>query len=147
MDEIDKKILNTIQAEFPVSQRPFAEVGKLVGIEEKEVLERVKNLKAEGYIRRIGPILERRKLDYASALCGVRVEEDKLPALVDDLNKHSGVTHNYEREGELNIWFTITAKTVEEIDGFLAPLEEKYSLTIYRFPEKRLFKIKTYFPV
>ena len=62
MDDIDKKILNTIQEEFPIAQRPFEEIGKHLAIAEKDVLERVKRLKNDGYIRRIGPILERKKL-------------------------------------------------------------------------------------
>ncbi len=147
MDEIDKKILNTIQEEFPVAPRPFAEIGKLLNLDEKDVIERVKRLKSEGYIRRIGPILERKKLQYVSALCGVYVDEGKLMAFVGELNQHNGVTHNYEREGELNVWFTIAGKTRDEIEDYLSGLERKYGLTIYRFPEKKVFKIKTYFPV
>ncbi len=147
MDDSDKRILNVIQEEFPVAPRPFAEIGKLLGMEEKEVIERVHRLKAQGYIRRIGPVLERKKLNYVSALCGVHVEENTILGFADELNKHSGVTHNYEREGELNIWFTIAAKTREEIDDFLSGLEKKYGVTVYRFPEKKVFKIKTFFPV
>lgn len=147
MDEIDKKILNAIQEEFPIAKRPFAEIGRSLSLEEKDVLERVSRMKNAGYIRRIGPILERKKLKYASTLCGVRVSDDDLPAFVDEINRHKGVTHNYERDGELNIWFTITAKRIEDIESYLAALEKKYLLKIYRFPEKRVFKIKTYFPV
>ena len=147
MDDIDKKILNTIQEEFPIAQRPFEEIGKHLAIAEKDVLERVKRLKNDVYIRRIGPILERKKLKYASTLCGVSVNGDILPTFVDELNRHRGITHNYERDGELNIWFTISARMVDEIEDYLESLEKKYSLKIYRFPEKKVFKIKTYFPL
>ncbi len=147
MDEIDRKILNTIQEEFPITRRPFAEIGKTLRLEEKEVLERVRRLKNDGYIRRIGPILERKKLRYVSTLCGVKVDDVIMPAFVNELNRHSGVTHNYERDGELNLWFTIAARSMEEIERYLSGLEEKYLLKIYRFPEKKVFKIKTYFPL
>lgn len=147
MDEIDRKILNTIQEEFPITRRPFAEIGKTLRLEEKEVLERVRRLKDDGYIRRIGPILERKKLKYVSTLCGVKVNQDIVLTFVNELNRHSGVTHNYERDGELNIWFTIADRSMENIHAYLAGLEEKYSLKIYRFPEKKVFKIKTYFPL
>ena len=147
MDETDKKILNAIQEEFPLARRPFAEIGKAFQLEEKEVLERVRRLKNDGYIRRIGPILERKKLRYVSTLCGVKVDEDIMLTFVNELNRHNGVTHNYERDGELNLWFTIIARSMEDIQGYLAGLEEKYSLKIYRFPEKKVFKIKTYFPL
>jgi len=147
MDEIDKKILNLIQEEFPVARRPFSEIGNVIGISEKDVLERVRRLKEKGYIRRIGPILERKKLGLTSVLCGARVSEEMILKVAEEINKQSGVTHNYEREGELNLWFTITKETKEEIDEFLGTMERKFSLKIYRFPEKRVFKIKTFFPV
>ena len=147
MDEFDKKILNAIQEEFPVTPKPFAEIGKLVGLGEEEVIERVRRLKSDGYIRRIGPVLERKKLNYASALCGVHIDEQKIMGFVDELNKYSGVTHNYERDGELNVWFTIAAKSKDEVDNFLLDLEKKYEVKIYRFPEKKVFKIKTFFPM
>ena len=147
MDEIDRKILNLIQEEFPLTERPFAKIGKSSGIGENEALERVRKLKNKGYIRRIGPVLDPKKLEYMSTLCGVHVDEDKLMDVVEEINTHSGVTHNYEREGELNVWFTITAETEKEIEGFLANLEERFSLKIYTFPKKRIFKIKTFFQV
>ncbi len=146
-DDIDRKILNMIQETFPVTHRPFVTIGKHAGVSEKEALERVKRLKKEGYIRRIGPVLEPGKLAMVSTLCGVRVKYDILADVVRDINRHRGVTHNYEREGDLNVWFTVAAKSESEIDGFLSGLEQKYAVKIYRFPKKRVFKIKTMFPV
>jgi DNA-binding Lrp family transcriptional regulator len=147
MDKIDRKILNKVQEEFPLIQKPFAEIGESVGTEEKEVIERVKRLKNKGYIRRIGPVLEPKKLGYKGILCGLYVNKKKLIDVVEEINRHSGVTHNYEREGKLNLWFTITAKTEQEIDAFLSNIEKKFSLKIYKFPERKVFKIKTIFPV
>ena len=147
MDETDRTILNLIQEEFPVTSRPFEEIGRRAGISEHEALRRVLRLKEEGYIRRIGPILESRSLVFTSLLCGVHVEESMLMNVVTEINRHKGVTHNYEREGELNVWFTITTKSAEEIDLFIASLESRFSLAIFRFPRKRVFKIKTYFPL
>ncbi|HEY3276551.1 MAG TPA: AsnC family transcriptional regulator [Syntrophorhabdaceae bacterium] len=147
MDEKDRKILNLIQEEFPLTAEPFVEIGREAGITGQEALQRVKKAKDEGLIRRIGPILEPKELSLVSILCGVYVEEGILADVVGQINAHSGVTHNYEREGRLNVWFTVTAKTWESIERFLNTLEERYSLTIYRFPKKRVFKIKTFFPL
>ena len=147
MDEIDKKILNLIQEEFPLHKRPYKEIGKQVNIDEKEAVERVQKLKDAGIIRRIGVVFEPKKLDYTSTLCGVHVDEKNLMEVVDVINKHTGVTHNYEREGDLNLWFTIIANKEDEIDAFISDLERRFLLKIYRFPKKRVFKIKTFFPV
>jgi len=147
MDEIDKKILNLIQEEFPLHKRPYKEIGRQVNIDEKEAVKRVQKLKDAGVIRRIGVVFEPKKLDYTSTLCGVHVDKKNLMEVVDVINKHTGVTHNYEREGDLNLWFTIIANKEEEIDAFISDLERKFLLKIYRFPKKRVFKIKTFFPV
>ncbi|MBA4391668.1 MAG: Lrp/AsnC family transcriptional regulator [Syntrophus sp. (in: bacteria)] len=147
MDILDRTILNIIQEEFPLTEKPFEAIGKGVGISETEALERVKKLKEKGFIRRIGLILERKKLGYASLLCGVHVDADKIEEVAEMISKEPGVTHNYERDGELNLWFTVTMKTIDDIDTFLGNIEKRCSLRIYRFPEKRTFKIKTFFPV
>ena len=147
MDEIDKKILNLIQEEFPLHKRPYAEIGRQIGIDEAEAMERVQRLKDAGIIRRIGVVFEPKKLDYTSTLCGVHVEEEMLMEVVEAINSNTGVTHNYEREGDLNLWFTIIVDKAEEIDSFIGDLERRFSIKIYRFPKKRVFKIKTYFPV
>lgn len=147
MDEIDKKILNLIQGEFPLHERPYAEIGRQIGIGEDEAMERVRRLKDAGIIRRIGVVFEPKKLDYTSTLCGVHVEEEILMDVVEAINKNTGVTHNYEREGDLNLWFTIIADKAEEIDAFIGDLERRFALKIYRFPKKRVFKIKTFFPL
>ncbi len=147
MDPADRAILNIIQKEFPLTKKPFEAIGRQVGISEKEALERVKRLKERGFIRRIGLILERKKLGYASLLCGVHVDNDKIEEVAGTISKEPGVTHNYERDGELNLWFTVTMRTIDDINLFLKDIEKSLSLQVYRFPEKRTFKIKTFFPV
>ncbi len=147
MDPVDRAILNTIQEEFPLTTKPFEVIGKQVGITEKEALDRIKTLTEEGYIRRIGLILERKKLGYASLLCGARVNKNMIEAVADTINKEPGVTHNYERDGELNLWFTVTMKKMNDIDKFITNLEKTFPIKVYKFPEKRTFKIKTFFPV
>ncbi len=147
MDETDRRILNLIQEEFPLTPRPFERIGADVGISEADALARVKRLKDRGLIRRIGPVLERKRLGYVSALCGVHVPKEMIDEVARDINAHTGVTHNYERDGELNMWFTITKRTAEEIETLLSDIEKRFGLRIYRFPEKRTFKIKTFFPL
>jgi siroheme decarboxylase len=147
MDVIDRTILNIIQEEFPLTEKPFEAIGKQAGISGEEALGRIRRLTEEGYIRRIGLVLERKKLGYAGLLCGAHVDIDTIEAIVKEINKEPGVTHNYEREGELNLWFTVTMKTTDDINKFITDLENAFRIKVYKFPEKRTFKIKTYFPV
>ncbi|MCX7857641.1 MAG: AsnC family transcriptional regulator [Deltaproteobacteria bacterium] len=147
LDMLDRKILNLIQEEFPLTERPFMEIGRILGITEEEALTRINSLKKRGYIRRIGPVLERKNLKLISFLCGVSVEESSLEEVANEINKHRGVTHNYEREGDPNLWFTITGENKEEIESFLNQIEKRFGIKIHRFPERRVFKIKTIFSV
>ena len=147
MDAIDRTILNLIQEEFPLTEKPFEAIGKQARISGEEALARIRKLTEEGYIRRIGLVLERKKLGYAGLLCGTHVDVDKIETIAGEISKEPGVTHNYEREGELNLWFTITMKTMDDINTFITTLEKTFSIKVYKFPEKRTFKIKTYFPV
>lgn len=147
MDDVDRSILNIIQEAFPVERRPFRVIGEMLGLDEETVLERIRVLKKKGIIRRIGPILERKRLGYESVLCGIYADDGRIEEIAQEISRHTGVTHNYERDGELNLWFTITARAKGEIDSFLLDIEKRFSVKVYRFSEKRVFKIKTYFPV
>lgn len=147
MDDIDKKILNLMQEEFPLVAHPYAAIWSDVGITEKEAVDGVQRLKDHGIIRRIGVVYDPTKLNLTSILCGVHVDEEQLMDVVEAINRHTGVTRNYEREGDVNLWFTVIADKAEEIDDFMGDLERRFSIKIYKFPKKRVFKIRTHFPV
>ena len=117
MDKIDKKMLNILQARFPIVAEPFDAVGAELGIPGEEVIERVKRLKEKGIIRRIGAVFESRALGFTSTLCAARVPEAKIRMFADVVNSYPGVTHNYRRSNEYNVWFTFIApdrKTLEK---------------------------------
>ncbi len=146
MDSIDKKILNIIQKYFPVSAEPFKEIAEKAGIPEDEVLERIARMKEEGIIRRIGAIFDSRKLGYASTLCAARVPEDKLKDFVDVVNSYDGVTHNYRRNNEYNVWFTFIAPDEEKLKKSLAEIRERTGVTdIISMSAARTFKIDASF--
>ena len=148
MDDIDRKILNDIQSGFPISPRPYLDIGALLGIPEHEVIERVRRLKAEGKIRRIGGSLNSRKLGFKSTLCAARVSEDRIDDFVERVNSYKGVTHNYLRNSDYNIWFTFIAPTAADIENALKEISEKTGVNdILNMPSERMFKIKVDFDV
>ena len=124
MDEIDKKILNILQKEFPLTERPFLAIAEKCGISEEEVIRRAQKLKDRGILRRIGAIFNGSSLGRVSALCSARVPEEKLNDFVRVVNAHPGVTHNYLRNNEYNVWFTVNAAGSDDIARFLARLKE-----------------------
>jgi siroheme decarboxylase len=148
MDEIDKKILNILQKEFPLARQPFLTVGQRCGISEEETIRRVRKMKEDGIIRRIGAVFEGAKLGRVSALCAARVLEEKIDNFVDVVNANKNVTHNYRRDNEYNIWFTVNAATQEDLKAFLKDVKKKTGVEdILEMRAVRTFKINATFDV
>lgn len=148
MDAIDKKILNILQKEFPIEERPFLIVAERCGISEDETLTRIQKLKDKGIIRRIGAVFDGAKLGRVSTLCAACVPEDKIDSFVQLVNANKGVTHNYRRNLDYNIWFTVSAETAEELLAFLRGVKEKTGVTdILDMRAVRTFKINASFDV
>lgn len=146
MDEIDKKILNILQKEFPLEEQPFLIVGKRCGISEDDTISRVQKMKDEGIIRRIGAVFDGAKLGRVSTLCAARVPEEKIERFVKIVNANKNVTHNYERSHEYNIWFTVSAASADELEKFLKKIKAISGVTdILDMRAARTFKINASF--
>ena len=148
MDEMDRSILNDIQSDFPITGRPFLEVAGRFNLTESEVLKRIERLKKVGIIRRIGANFDSRKLDFESTLCSAKVPEEKLDHFVQMVNRYPGVTHNYLRRHDYNVWFTFIAPTMSEIENALKEIGELTGVKeILNMPAIRKFKIKVDFEI
>ncbi len=146
MDTIDKKILNIIQKDFPVVAEPFQAVAEKLGISEDEVLKRIKNLKEQGIIRRIGAVFDSKKMGYASTLCAAKVPKEKVKKFVAVVNSYAGVTHNYRRSHEYNVWFTFIASDEETLKKSLGEIRDKTGVTdIISMTAAQTFKIDATF--
>jgi DNA-binding Lrp family transcriptional regulator len=145
MDTYDKQILDIIQSHFPIVPEPYEEVGRQVGLSGDEVLARVRAMKASGLIRRMGANFTSQALGWQSTLCAASVPEDKLDTFVAEVNKHDGVTHNYLRENEFNVWFALIAPDMDAVEAILASITEATGIKVLNLPASRLFKIKVDF--
>jgi len=148
MDKTDKDILNEIQSRFPLTPRPYYELGKRLGLSESEAFHRVKKLKKLGVIRRIGGNFHSDRLNFQSTLCAAKVPEEKIEQFVDVVNRHPGVTHNYLRNHTYNVWFTFIAQDMAFIENALREISEETAVTeILNLPAVKTFKIKVDFEV
>ena len=146
MDAIDKKILNIIQKDFPIVAEPFKAIAEKAGISEDEALERIARMKQEGIIRRIGAVFDSRKMGFVSTLCAAKVPEEKLKAFVEVVNSYVGVTHNYRRNHEYNVWFTFIASDEETLKQSLAEIHDRTGIAdIISMRAVRTFKIDATF--
>ena len=148
MDGIDRDILNEIQSDFPITRRPFRDLGQRLDLSEADVLARVKRLKEVGVIRRIGGNFHSGRLNFTSTLCAAKVPDEKLDPFVREVNSYPGVTHNYLRGHDYNVWFTFIAPSMEEIEKSLDKISEKTGVTeVLNLPAVKMFKIKVDFEV
>ena len=110
LDDLDKRLLNLMQGSFPLAPRPFAHVAGLAEIEEDEVLRRVQRLLDERIIRQVTPIFDTRVLGYSSMLVAAKVDAENPWRAAKVINSHPGVSHNYLRDHDFNLWFTIATE-------------------------------------
>ena len=145
LDELDKKLLNLMQGSFPLAPRPYAEVARLAEVPEAEVLTRVERLLRERIIRQVTPIFDTRVLGYKSMLVAARVDAENPHRAAAIINGHPGVSHNYLRNHEFNMWFTIAVEPDSKLglDGTLEVLQRETGAdSIRQLPTLRLFKIR-----
>ena len=145
LDDLDRRLLNLLQGSFPLEPRPFARVAELAEVVEDEVLRRTQRLLDERIIRQVTPIFDTRVLGYKSMLVAARVDPEHPWRAAKAINAHPGVTHNYLRNHDFNMWFTIAVEpaTTLGLDGTLEILAEEAGATSMRqLPTLRLFKIR-----
>jgi DNA-binding Lrp family transcriptional regulator len=142
LDEVDKILLNEIQWSFPLAQRPFLEISKRHSISEDEVIHKISRLKQRGLIRQINAIFDTRRLGYKSALIAFSVQPDKLDDVAAQVNRHPGVSHNYERNHEFNMWFTLAIPPNDSMKTVLEKMAALEGVVKYRLlPTLKLYKI------
>ncbi len=146
MDDTDRELLNRIQSDFPLCAHPYQAIAKGMNITEKDVIKRLAKLKESGIIRRIGGNFSPHKLGYTSTLCAARVPEGKIDLFARTVNRFPGVTHNYLRKHDYNIWFTFISPSMEEIEKNLTQIANETGITdILNLPATEVFKIKAHF--
>ncbi len=145
MDDIDRAILNRIQSDFPITPRPYLSIANDLSLSETDVLNRVARLKKAGIIRRIGGNFFPGKLGFVSTLCAAKVPEDKISLFAEIVNHYPGVTHNYQRDNDFNIWFTFIAPSMEEIEANLENISRNRNKRNYQSPATKLFKVRAHF--
>ena len=142
LDAADKKLLNEIQWVFPLVDRPYLEIAEKYGISEQDAMRRITALKKMGLIRQINAIFDTRRLGYKSALVAFAVKPEKLNQVADKINEHPGVSHNYERNHEYNMWFTLAVPPGSDMKQDLDMMAALEGVIKYRvLPTLKLYKI------
>ncbi len=146
LDSLDRRLLNLIQARFPITPEPYRELAEALGASEEEILGRLERLVADGVIRRLGPIFDSRKLGYCSTLVALKVPSERVEEVAAVVNSFPGVTHNYLRDDRYNMWFTLLEETPARLEATLKEIKRRTGITeILNLPAARIFKLRVNF--
>jgi siroheme decarboxylase len=145
LDDLDRRLLNLLQGSFPLDPRPFAAVAETAGVSEDEAMSRTRRLLDERIIRQITPIFDTRALGYTSMLVAAKVDPDNPQRAAQVINAHPGVSHNYLRNHDFNLWFTIAVEPDSRL-GLERTLDalasEAGATSVRKLPTLKLFKIR-----
>ena len=142
LDLLDRKLPNILQSSFPLVEEPFKDIGRQLDLTEPEVMARTQALKDSNVVRQIGAIFDTRRLGYKTLLVAMRFPPNRLDAGAHVINEHPGVSHNYGRNGEFNLWFTLAVPPDESLEDTVADMAERTGAETYRLMRTiRFFKI------
>jgi DNA-binding Lrp family transcriptional regulator len=148
MDDTDLRLLAAVQEEVPLVSRPFQALGEKLGLDEDEVISRLETLERDGLVRRLGPILDIRKLGLTGVLVAVKVSEGEMQGVADVVDQYKEVSHNYLRPNDsgYNMWFTVSAKE-NRIQEILTEISSETGRKLLVLPTTRIFKIGVKFDI
>lgn len=142
LEDLDRELLNAVQWDFPLEPRPFAVLGERLGMDEAEVRARVERVKELGVLRQLSAIFDTRALGFSSALVAAKVDPEGVDEAADAISRHPGVSHNYKRNHEFNLWYTLAVPPGEDFDEHIDVLHrESGSLVTRKLPTITLYKI------
>lgn len=145
---LERRILNRIQKDIPFTTRPWAALAKALKTTEPLLLERIAFLKKKGIIRRISAAFNSRKLSCVSTLVALKTASSNVKAIARKLNSYPEVTHNYQRAGAYNLWFTLVAGDKKRLTQIIRQIEKDRRVSaVLELPAARLFKLEVNFRV
>lgn len=147
LTKLQKQLCNILQEGLPVCEKPFAQIAKVLGEDEEDVLEQVHELKNTGIIRRFRAIINYNAIGKIGTLVTAHVPQESLDEIADAVNRLEGVSHNYLRDNFYNLWFTLQAQTNEQIEKILSNLFQCFGVEFHSLPVVRTFKLEVRFDV
>ena len=139
LDPVDARLIDRLQGELPVTERPFAEVGAELGLSEAAVIDRLRKLLAQGVLTRFGPLFQIERAGGQFLLAALEGPEADFQRITGIVNALPEVAHNYRREHKLNMWFVVGAESPAAVEQACRRIEQQTGLPVHRFPKEREF--------
>ncbi|WP_454742526.1 Lrp/AsnC family transcriptional regulator [Cupriavidus necator] len=146
IDALDRSIINALQRGLPLVPHPYAEAAAALGIDENELLARLRALLDRGVLTRFGPLYQIERAGGRFVLCACHAPAERMEAVIDAINAHPEVAHHYARTHHLNLWFVLAVARAEDVAPALARIAATASVEILPFPKEREFFVNLYLP-
>jgi DNA-binding Lrp family transcriptional regulator len=147
MDALDRRIINQLQVDFPVCERPFAEAARRLETTESELITRLRCMLDDGLLTRFGPLFQAERIGGALSLCAMQVLPEHFDAVAAQVNEFPQVAHNYQRDHTMNMWFVLATETQEELERTVADIEARTGLRVFNFPKLDEYFVGLHFKV
>lgn len=142
LDATDRAVINALQGGFPVSDRPFADAARPLGLNEDELIARISRLRAAGVLSRFGPMYHAGKMGGALVLAAMKVPATDFEKVTEIVNGFPEVAHNYERDHALNMWFVVATETEAAADVVFRRIEDATGLAVLAMPKLQEFFVE-----
>lgn len=146
-DELDRRLINQYQGNFPLTQAPFSLLATTFGVAEEEIIKRIEHLLSAGWLSRFGPLYNAERLGGGLTLAALAVPEADYAAVTEKLNQMPAVAHNYRRDHTLNMWFVLATDSPQGITCAIDEIESTTGLKVSNFPKLREFYLGLWFEV
>lgn len=141
------RLIDYLHGGFPLSERPYAEVGAALGLDEEAVIASLQSLLERGYLTRFGPLFQIERAGGQFVLAALQAPEERFQEVTALVNSLPEVAHNYRREHALNMWFVIGAESPQAATQAIARIEADTGLTVYAFPKEKEFFVELRLPL
>lgn len=142
LDAVDRRILNTLQGGFPISEWPFLEAARTLGLDEHELIQRIGAMFKAGVLTRFGPLFNADRLGGANILAAMSLPEADFDRVAEFVSAQPEIAHNYRRDHALNLWFVGAAERPEKVESTFQYIESVTGYPVYRFPKEREFFVE-----
>ncbi|HNQ03998.1 MAG TPA: AsnC family transcriptional regulator [Thiobacillaceae bacterium] len=142
LDDVDRRIINGLQGGFPVCTRPYARAARDLGLEEAELLARLRRLLDERVLTRFGPLFDASRFGGANVLAAMSIPRQDFERIAQFVNQQPEIAHNYRREHRLNMWFVGAAETPEKVEAAFRYIEDITGYPVFRFPKEQEYFVE-----
>lgn len=146
IDAVDARLIDRLHGGFPLDERPFASVAAELGLDEEDVIERLRRLLARGVLTRFGPLFQIERAGGRFMLAALRVPEERFDDVAAQVNALPEVAHNYRRQHAFNMWFVLAAESAQAVDAAIERIERETGLPVLALPKEREYFVELRLP-